>query len=396
MMMKRFMLAGAALLAAGLFAGAAHAQGTIKIGVIMPYSGQFAELATQMDNGIKIYMQQHGSTVAGKKIEIIRKDVGGINPPTAKRLAQELVTRDKVDILAGWLLTPNAIAGCGVSAEAKKLMVIMNAATSIITDKSPYCTRTSFTLPMITTTLGNWAAKQGLKKAYTMVSDYGPGHDAEQGFIAGFKAGGGEIVGSVRMAVANPDFSAYVQRAKDLNPESIFVFIPGGSQPAALGKALAERGIDTKKVRVMGTQELSDDSALKSMGDTSLGIITAGNYDHGHKSKMNAQFVAAYRKIAKGQNPNFGAVGGYDGMHLIYAALAKTKGKTDADSLIAAAKGMKWQSPRGPMMIDPATRDVVQTIYINRVEKVGGKLANVEIDKVPDVHDPVHAAMMKK
>jgi branched-chain amino acid transport system substrate-binding protein len=174
------------------------------------------------------------------------------------------------------------------------------------------------------------------------------------------------------------------------------VFIPGGAQPAALGKALAERGINTKKVRVMGTQELSDDSALKSMGDTSLGIITAGNYNHGHKGKLNAQFVAAYKKMAKGVNPNFAAVGGYDGMHLIYAALAKTKGKTDADSLIAAAKGMKWQSPRGPMMIDPATRDVVQTIYISKVEKKGGKLANVVIDTVPDVHDPVHAAMMKK
>jgi branched-chain amino acid transport system substrate-binding protein len=394
--MKRFALACAALLAAALLPSAGHAAGTIKIGVVLPLSGQFADLANQIDNGIKVYMQQHGSTVAGKKIEIIRKDVGGINPPTAKRLAQELVVRDKVDILAGWLLTPNTIAACGVSKEAKKFMVIMNAATSIIVDKSPYCTRTSFTLPMITTTLGTWAAKQGIKNDYTMTSDYAPGHDAEQGFIAGFKAGGGDVVGSVRMAVRNPDFSAYVQRAKDLNPKSIFVFIPGGAQPAAFGKALAERGMGAQQIRVMGTQELSDDSALKSMGNTSLGIITAGNYDHGHKSAMNKKFVAAYKKMAKGVNPNFAAVGGYDGMHLIYAALKKTKGKTDADSLIAAAKGMKWESPRGPMMIDPATRDVVQTIYINRVEKTGGKIANVEIDKVPDVHDPVHAKMMKK
>ncbi len=394
--MKRFALASAALLAAALPPATGHAADTIKIGIVMPFSGQFADLTNQINNGIKIYMQQHGDKVAGKKIEIIRKDVGGINPPTAKRLAQELVVRDKVDILAGWLLTPNAIAGCSVSAEAKKFMVIMNAATSIITDKSPYCTRTSFTLPMITTTLGNWAAKQGIKNDYTMTSDYAPGHDAEQGFIAGFKAGGGTIAGSVRMAVKNPDFSAYVQRAKDLNPQSIFVFIPGGSQPAAFGKALAERGMGAQKIRVMGTQELSDDSALKSMGDTSLGVISAGNYDHGHKSAMNKKFVAAYRKLAKGQNPNFGAVGGYDGMHLIYAALKKTKGKTDADSLIAAAKGMKWESPRGPMSIDPKTRDVVQTIYINKVEKKGGNLANVEIDKVPDVHDPVHAKMMMK
>jgi len=394
--MKRILLAGAALLAATLFGGAANAQGTIKIGIVMPYSGQFADLSRQMDNGIKIYMQQHGDKVAGKKIELIRKDVGGINPPTAKRLAQELVVRDKVDILTGWLLTPNTIAGCGVSAEAKKFMVIMNAATSIIVDKSPYCARTSFTLPMITTTLGTWAAKQGIKNDYTMTSDYAPGHDAEKGFINGFKAGGGEIVGSVRMAVRNPDFSAYVQRAKDLNPKSIFVFIPGGSQPAAFGKALAERGMGAQQIRVMGTQELTDDSALKSMGNYALGIISAGNYNYNRDDAMNKKFVAAYRKLAKGENPNFGAVGGYDGMHLIYSALAKTKGKTDADSLIAAAKGMKWQSPRGPMSIDPKTRDVVQTIYISKVEKKGGKLVNVVIDKVPDVHDPVHAAMMKK
>jgi len=281
-------------------------------------------------------------------------------------------------------------------AEAKKVMVIMNAATSIIVDKSPYCTRTSFTLPMVTTTLGQWAAKNGIKKAYTMVSDYAPGHDAEQGFINGFKAGGGEIVGSVRMAVANPDFSAYVQRAKDLNPEAIFVFIPGGAQPAAIGKAFAERGIDTKKTKVLGTGELTDDSALKQMGDAAQGIITAWNYDHNTKSKLNQEFVAGFKKISKGVNPNFLAAGGYDGMHLIYAALKKTKGNADAAALTKAAAGMKWESPRGPMMIDPETRDAVETIYIRRVEKVGGKLTNVVIDKIPDVKDPVKEAMKKK
>ncbi len=392
--MKRFELASAALLAACLLPAVGHAADTIKIGVVMPYSGQFADLAKQMDNGIKIYMQLHGDKVAGKTIEIIRKDVGGIDPPTAKRLAQELVVRDQVDILAGWLLTPNAIAGCSVSAEAKKFMVIMNAATSIITDKSPYCTRTSFTLPMIAVTLGQWAAKQGIKNDYTMTADYGPGHDAEQGFIQGFKAGGGDIAGSVRMAVKNPDFSAYVQRAKDLNPQSIFVFIPGGAQPAAFGKALAERDMSAQAIKVLGTQELADDPAVKSMGNDAVGIITAGNYNYNYDSAMNKKFVEAYRKLSGDENPNFGAVGGYDGMHLIYAALGKTNGKTDAEDLIAAAKGMKWESPRGPMMIDPNTRDVVQTIYISKVEDKGGKHVNVVIDKIPDVHDPVHAGQM--
>jgi len=382
--------AAAAVLA---FVSTAQAQDTVKIGVILPYSGQFADGAKQMDAGIKLYMKMNGDTVAGKKIEIIRKDVAGPQPPVAKRLAQELVVRDNVDILAGFLLTPNAMAAADISAEAKKFMVIMNAATSIITTKSNYSVRTSHTLPQVSATMGAWAAKNGVKKAYTMVSDYGPGHDAETAFQGALKAAGGESVGGVRMAVANPDFSAYVQRAKDLNPESIFVFIPGGAQPAAIGKAFAERGIDSSKTKILGTGELTDDSALANMNDTALGIITAWTYDHNHKSALNEKFVAEYKKDNNGENPNFFVAGGYDGMHLIYEALKKTGGKTDGDSLINAAKGMKWEAPRGPMMIDPETRDIVQTIYIRKVEKVGGKLVNVEFDKVENVKDPVKAGM---
>jgi branched-chain amino acid transport system substrate-binding protein len=388
--MRRTLIATAAFAA---LIGSAHAQGTVKIGVILPYSGQFADTATQIDNGIKLYMKQHGDSVGGKKIEVIRKDVGGIAPDVAKRLAQELVVRDKVNILAGFVLTPNALAACAVSEEAKTMMVIMNAATSIITTKSPYCVRTSLTLPMVTESLGTWAFKNGIKKAYTMVSDYGPGHDSEGGFHRAFKAAGGEIVGSVRMPVANPDFSAFVQRAKDLNPESIFVFVPAGAQPAAFGKALAERGLNPKVMKIMGTGELTDDSAIKQMGDASLDVITAWHYDHNHDSKMNKEFVAAFKKDSNGVNPNFLAVGGYDGMHLIYESLKKAAGKTDGESLITAAKGMKWESPRGPISIDPATRDIVQTIYIRRVQKVGGELVNVEFDKLENVKDPVKAAM---
>jgi len=392
--MKRLLLAGVCAIAAGFVPATVSAQ--VKVGIVLPYTGQFAHTATQLDNGIKLYVKQHGDKVAGKKLEFIRKDVGGIAPPVAKRLAQELIVRDKADILAGWVLTPNAIAGCGVSAEAKKFMVIMNAATSIITLKSPYCARSSLTLPMVTETLGAWAAgKGGAKKVYTMTSDYAPGHDAEQGFIRGFKGAGGEIVGSVRMPVANPDFSAFVQRAKDVNPDGIFIFIPGGAQPAALAKAFAERGIDPAKVKIFGTGEVTSDDALKNVGDAAIGIITGWHYDHNHQSQKNKDFVAAYTKEYKGLNPDFFAAGGYDGMHLIYEALKKAKGKTDAESLIAAAKGQKWESPRGMVMIDPETRDIVQTIYIRRVEKVGGKLVNVDIDKVDNVKDPVKAAMKK-
>jgi branched-chain amino acid transport system substrate-binding protein len=311
----------------------------------------------------------------------------------AKRLAQELVVRDKVDVIGGLILTPNALAVADVSTEAKKFTVIMNAATSIITTKSPYMARTSLTTPMLNETLGTWAAKKGgNKRVFTMVSDYGPGIDGEEGFVRAFKEAGGEIVGSVRFPVANPDFAAFVQRAKDSNPDGIYAWVPGGTQPAAIGKALAERGIDPKKVRIMGQDALASEEALASLGDAGLGIVTAANYDWNHKSKLNEQFVKAFNADYK-RNPDFFSVGGYDGMHLIYEVLKKTKGNADGEAMIGAAKGMKWESPRGPMMIDPDTRDVIQTVYIRRVEKVGGKLVNVEFDKVDNVKDPVKARM---
>ncbi len=390
-MRKTFVVA---MFGASLWAAAAQAQDTIKIGLIMPYSGQFADTAVQMDNGIKLYVQRHGAAVAGKKIEFIRKDTGGVAPDIAKRLAQEMIVRDGVDILAGFVLTPNALAAADVSATAKKFMVIMNAGTSIITTKSPYATRTSVTLPQASESLGHWAAKNGVKKAYTMVSDFGPGHDAEQGFQRAFKNGGGEIVGSVRFPVANPDFSAFVQRAKDVNPEALFLFLPAGAQPAAFAKALAERGLDPGTVKVLGTGEVTAEAALKSMGDASLGIVTAWNYDHAHDTGSNAAFVKDY-VASFGRNPDFISVGGYDGMHLIYETLKKTGGKADGDSLIAAAKGMVWESPRGPISIDQETRDVVQNIYIRRVEKVGNEPRNVIIDTVRDVRDPVLERMKK-
>jgi len=370
----------------------AGAQQPLKIGLIMPFSGQFADTATQMDNAIKLYVKQNGDTVAGRKLEFIRRDTGGVAPDVAKRLAQELVVRDQVDVLAGFILTPNALAAADVSAEAKKLMVVMNAATSIITTKSPYLARTSATTPQLNEVLGAWAFKTGVHKAYTMVSDYGPGIDAEGAFQRAFKEAGGELVGSVRFPVANPDFSAFVQRAKDANPEAIYVWVPGGVQPAAVGKALAERGIDPKKTRILGQGELAEEEALKSMGDASLGIVTAYHYDYNHDSAMNREFVKAFHD-AYARNPNIYSIGGWDGMHLIYEALKKTGGKSDGDSLIGAAKGMQWESPRGPIAIDPETRDVVQTVYIRRVEKVGGQLRNVEFDKVENVKDPVKARM---
>jgi branched-chain amino acid transport system substrate-binding protein len=390
--MQKFFLGVAGLALALLGGGPASAEDAVKIGVIISYSGQFADTGAQMDNGIKLYMKQHGDTVAGKKIVLIRKDNGGIAPDIAKRLAQEAIVRDGADILAGFELTPNALAVGDVSAEAKKFMVVMNAATSIITTKSPYIARTSATTPQLNYTLGTWAAKSGLKKIYTMVSDYGPGIDAETWFQTGFKEAGGEIVGSVRFPVANPDFSAFIQAAKDKSPDAIYIWIPGGAQPAAVGKALSERGVDIAKTKVLGQDALAFETALQGMGDAGIGIITVSNYDYNHQSAMNKDFVKAYNDEFH-RNPDIFSIGGYDGMHLIYAALEKTGGKTDADSLIAAAKGMSWESPRGPLLIDPETRDIVQTVYIRRVEKVGDGLRNVEIDSVPNVKDPAKARM---
>jgi len=392
--MKRVWLAALIAVVPSLLPAAGHAEDAVKIGIIMAYSGQFADPSAQSDNGLKLYLKQHGNKLGGRDVEIIRKDTGGINPPVAKRLAQELITRDNVDILTGFQLTPNALAAADVSAEAKKFMVILNAGTAIITTKSNYVARVSFTVPQLNQTLATWAAQNGLKSAYTLVADFGPGIDAEAAFHKGFKEAGGEIVGSVRMAVQSPDFSAYVQRAKDLNPQGIFVMIPGGAQPGAFGKALAERGVDPQKIEVLGQAEITDEHALASMGDIAIGIITASHYDYTHRSPLNDEFVQAYVNEYH-RNPDFFSVGGYDGMRLIDVALQKSGGKTDGDSLINAAKGASWESPRGPILIDPETRDIVQTVYIRKVEKVGDRLVNAEIAAIPDVKDPYKASMGK-
>ncbi len=384
----------AAAAAAILAVASANAQAPLKVGVVMSFSGQFADPGAQIDNGIKLYMKQNGDTVAGRKIELIRKDNGGVAPDVSKRLSQEVIVRDGAEILAGYDLTPNALAAADVSAQAKKFMVNMNAATSVITTKSPYMVRTSFTVFQLNEALGTWAYRNGLRKVYTLVSDFGPGHDGEAAFHKGFKDAGGEIIGQARYPVANLDFTAFLQRAKDANPDGIYIWVPGGPQPAAIGKAIAERGIDKDKIKVMGQGELTYEDALKSMGDAGLGLITAFHYDYNHQSAKNKAFVTAYNAEFK-RNPDMFSAGGYDGMHLLYEALKKTGGKSDGDALINAAKGMSWESPRGPMTIDPETRDVIQTVYIRRVEKVGGALVNVEFDKIENVKDPWKARMPK-
>ncbi|HSS70062.1 MAG TPA: ABC transporter substrate-binding protein [Casimicrobiaceae bacterium] len=379
------------LLAASLaaFATAASAQNVVKLGMIGEFSGPFAQYGQQILGGMKAYIKQHGDTVAGKKIEILQKDTGGPAPDVAKRLAQELVTRDNVDILVGFGLTPNALAVAPVATEAKKAMVIMNAATSIITTKSPYIVRVSMTLPQVTQPMAEWAAKNGIKKVYTVVADYGPGLDAEKAFSEAFKKAGGEIVGSIHTPLQNPDFGPFIQRVKDAKPEAIFLFLPAGEQGIAFMKGYEERGLKQAGIKLIATGDITDDSVLEAMGDPTLGLITSFHYSAWHQSAENAAFKKAYAE-ANGDKlrPNFMAAAGYDGMAVIYEALKKTGGSTDGDKLVAAMKGLKLTSPRGTLTIDPETRDVVQTVYIRKVEKVGGALYNVEFDKFPDQKDP--------
>jgi len=372
-----------------LGAGAALAQGTVKIGVVAEFSGPFADYGAQIVGGMKAYLKLNGEVYAGKKIEIVIRDTTGAAPDIAKRLAQELITRDQVDILAGFGLTPNALAVAPVSAEAKKPMVIMNAATSVITTRSPYIVRVSHTLPQDTQPIAQWAAKNGIKRAFTLVSDFGPGVDAETTFIKAFKAAGGEIVDSVRTPLVNADFAPFLQRVKDTRPQAVFVFLPPGSQTIAFIKGYEERGLKQAGIRIIATGDLTDDGVLQAMGEPTLGLITSFHYSAAHDSPENKAFLKAYVE-ANGTKlrPNFMACAGYDGMAAIAEALKKTGGSTEPEAFVGALKGMKLMSPRGPIMIDPETRDIVQTVYIRRVEKVDGILYNIEFDKFPDVKDP--------
>ena len=377
---------GATLLLAG---GAVFAQATVKIGVVAEFSGPFADYGAQIVGGMKAYLKLNGEVYAGKKIELVVRDTTGAAPDIAKRLAQELITRDQVDLLAGFGLTPNALAVAPVSAEAKKPMVIMNAATSVITTRSPYIVRLSHTLPQDTQPIAQWAAKNGIKRAFTLVSDFGPGVDAETTFIKAFKAAGGEIVDSVRTPLVNADFAPFLQRVKDTRPEAVFVFLPPGSQTIAFIKGYEERGLKQAGIRIIATGDLTDDGVLQAMGEPTLGLITSFHYSAAHDSPENKAFLKAYVE-ANGTKlrPNFMACAGYDGMAAIAEALKKTGGSTEPEAFVRALKGMKLMSPRGPIMIDPETRDIVQTVYIRRVEKVDGILYNIEFDKFPDVKDP--------
>jgi branched-chain amino acid transport system substrate-binding protein len=373
-----------ALLAAGPFALAQD--NVFKIGLILPMTGQQATTGRQIEAAAKLWMAQNGDSVAGKKVQLIVKDDTSL-PDVTRRLAQELVVNEKVNVLAGFGITPSAMATAPIATQSKTPEVVMAAATSAITEASPYIVRTSFTLPQVSVALADWAPKNGIKKVVTLVSDYGPGIDAEKYFRERMLLNGGQVPESLRVPLRNPDFAPFLQKVRDIKPDALFVFVPSGAG-AAVMKQFLERGMDKAGIKLIATGDVTDDDQLNDMGDGALGVVTSHHYSAAHPSAANKKFVEAFEKANKGLRPNFMAVGGYDGMRVIYEALKKTQGKGDGDALLAAMKGQVFESPRGPVYIDAQTRDIVQNVYLRKVEKKDGQLYNVEFDVIKDVKDP--------
>ncbi|MFO1221770.1 MAG: ABC transporter substrate-binding protein [Burkholderiaceae bacterium] len=379
---RRQLLTWGAALAAMPYAKAQS--DTVKIGLILPMTGQQASTGRQIEAAVKLWQAQHGTKAGGKTVEVILKDDAAV-PDTTRRLAQELVVNDKVTVLAGFGITPCAMATAPIATQSKTPMVVMAAATSAITQASPFIVRTSFTLPQATVPIADWAAKNGIKTAVSLVADYGPGFDAEKYFDSQFRLDGGQMLDKLRTPLRSPDFAPVLQKVRDLHPDALFVFLPSG-QGAQFMKQFGERGLDKAGIRLIATGDVTDDDQLNDMGDVALGVINSHHYSAAHPSVANKQFVAAFEKANKFR-PNFMAVGGYDGMRVIYTALNATKGK-GGQALLDAMKGQVFESPRGPVLIDAQTRDIVQDIYIRKVERVNGQLWNVEIDVQKAVKDP--------
>lgn len=380
--------AGLAALATLMAPAAVVAEEPVRIGLILPMSGPFASTGKEIEAAVRVYQKTHGDSVAGRKVEVILKDDGGVQPDQTKRLAQELVTKDRVHVIAGFGLTPLAMAAAPIATQAKVPMVVMAAATSIIPTKSPYIVRTGFTLPQVTAPLADWALSHKelkIRSVITLVSDYGPGIDAEKTFVSRFTAGGGKIVDSLRAPLQNPDFAPFLQRIKDAKPDAVFIFVPSGVGTAVM-KQFAERGLDKAGIRLIATGDLTDDNEMENIGAAANGVVTSFHYSAAHDSPENKAYVAEMAKL--GVRANFHSVGGYDGMHVIYEALKKTGGDSNGDKLLAAMKGLSWLSVRGPVTLDAETRDMIQTVYIRRVENVKGVWSNVEFDKVEKFKDP--------
>ena len=385
-MKKRSFLSLAACTLAALCGNAAAQGEPFRIGLILPMTGPFASTGRQIEAAVKLYMAQNGTVVAGRKVEVLLKDDAGV-PDSTKRLAQELIINDKVNVIAGFGLTPSALAAGPVATQSKTPAVIMAAATSSVVATSPFFVRTSYTLYQSASTMAEWASKNKISTFVTLVSDYGPGIDAEKNFTEKVKASGGKVLAELRVPMRNPDFAPFLQRVRDAAPDAVFVFVPSGPG-AALMKQFVERGLDKTGIKLIGDGGITDDDLLNEMDDAALGVVTSFHYSAAHDSAVNRKFVADFNAANKGMRPNFMAVGGYDGMAVIYKAIEKTKGQGNGEALLEAMKGLAFESPRGPISIDAQTRDIVQDVYIRRVERRNGQLYNIEIDKIRAVKDP--------
>ena len=384
MITRRLFVAGT--MTAALIRTPAFAAETVKIGLILPMTGPFASTGRQVQAGVNAYMTLNGNTVAGKTIEVVLRDDAGTADQT-RRIAQELITGDGANILVGFGLTPLALSVAPLLDQAKIPAIITSATTSIITSKSEYYARTSMAGPQSAVPVAAWAVENGIKRVVTLVTDYGPGHDIEKGFTDEYKAKGGEIVEAIRVPLQNPDFAPFLQRVRDAKPDALFVFVPSGVG-ALFMKQFIDRGLAEAGIKLIATGDVTDDDLLQNIGPAAKGVITGHFYSANHDSPENKAFVAEVRKANNNMRPNFMCVGGYDAMHLAYAALEKTGGDTDGTKLIEAMKGQSWVSPRGPMSIDPATRDPIQDIYIREVKEVDGELYNVEFAKYEKIKDP--------
>jgi len=386
MITRRTLMATAAVAFGTLTAFSAAAQETVKIGLVLPMTGPFASTGRQVEAGVKAYMALNGDTVAGKKIEIVLRDDASVADQT-RRIAQELVVNDGVKMLMGFGLTPLAMSVAPVLNQAKIPAIITSATTSAIMPQSPYYVRTSMGGPQSAVPVATWAVQNNVKRVVTLVSDYGPGIDIEQGFTNQFKKEGGTIVEAVRVPLANPDFAPFLQRVRDSKPDAVFVFVPSGVGSLFM-KQFIERGLADAGIKLIGTGDITDDDLLNGIGPAAKGVITGHFYSALHDSPENKAFVAQVKKASNNMRPNFMSVGGYDAMTLAYMALKKTNGDTDGTKLVEAMKGASWTSPRGPIAIDPATRDIVQDIYMREVKEVNGELYNVEFATYPKIKDP--------
>lgn len=376
------------IIALGSVAVASADDDAFKVGAILPMTGPFQSTGAEAVAGIKLFQRQHGDEVGGRKVEVVvRNDTGAAD--IAKRLAEELIVNDHVQALIGFGLTPIAMAVAPIATEAKIPMIVTVASTSSVVDRSPYIVRTIQTIPQIADVVGRWTAKDGVKNVVTLVSDYAPGRDAEEWFSKAFKAAGGKIVEQIHVPLANPEFAPFLQRASDDKPDAIFVFLPSG-QGGVFAKQFVERGIDKSGIRLISMSDVMDDDLLNDMGDSVLGLVSGGPYSIAHKSKTNEDFVEAFRAANNNRRPNIVALAAYDGMNLLYRALAANPNAADGAALVESMKGQSWESPRGPVSIDPSTRDIVQNIFMRRVERLKGELYNEEFETYPTVKDPAH------